>query len=148
MARRPRLPLFLGLAVLTALAHLLFIGAHLFLHYGLAIPITPLDALVWGLLAMGPLLAIALPLRQGRPRAGAALLLVIMIAGAAWNLWVHYALAGPDAVLVQDPDVWGRTYAITSQMLLAFELQGLAVGAMLVWRPEVPRPRQAEMASP
>lgn len=141
MRSRPRLPLFLGLAVLTALAHALFIAAHLLLHYGFAIPIPPLDALVWGLLALGPLLAVALPLRSERPRAGAALLLVIMVAGAAWNLWTHYATLGLDAVALQDPDVWGRAYAITSLMLVAFELQGLAVGAMLLWKPEVPRPR-------
>lgn len=146
MPRRPRLPMFLGLAVLTSLAHVLFVAAHLFLHYGLAIPVSGTEMLIWGLLALGPMLAIALPLRQGRPRTGALLLLVIMVAGAAWNLWTHYAASGADLVIAQDPDAWGRVYAITSQMLVAFELQGLAVGAMLLFRPEVPRPHA--MAAP
>jgi hypothetical protein len=144
--RRPRLPLFLGLAVLTALAHVLFVAAHLALHVGLAIPIGPLDALVWGLVATGPMVAIALPLRAGRPRLGAALLAAMMVAALAWGLYAHYAMLGPDAVAMQDPDVWGRVYAITSQMLVAFELQGLAVGAMLLVKPEVPRPAHAPSA--
>lgn len=145
VARRPRLPLFLGLAVLTVMAHLLMTAGHLGLHVVLGIP---MGAARWALavgLALAPFFALALMMR-GRPRHGAALLALLMAVAAAWLLYEHYVRPGPDALPAMRDQLGGSTYAGVLQMLLAFELQGFAAGVILILRPQAPRDaHQAEV---
>lgn len=128
--RRPRLPMMLGLALLTAIAHLLLGGLHVILHVlrgadQLALPL---------LLALAPLAAVALMLK-GRPRHGATLLTLTMLAGAFHTLYSHHWLQ------TDTPNT--AFYAGTVLMLLALELQGLSAGVMLMARPEGPRGAEA-----
>ena len=123
--RPPRLPMLLGLATLTAGAHVLAAFAHMFGGHA--------DWRDWpflSLLALAPLASIALAMLD-RPRHGAGLLVLTMGAAALWTLQSHYALLGD----TPDPPL----YAWLIHMTLAFELQGVALGALLLAKPQVPR---------
>lgn len=125
-ARRPRLPMLLGLAVLTAMAHFLMAAAHIALH--------PLgDWPLLFLLAAGPIAAVALAM-TARPRMSAALLTLGMALAAYFTLYQHFVAGGdsPGTFL----SVW------TTQLMLAFELQGTALGLLLLLKPQVPHPRE------
>jgi len=128
--RRPRLPMMLGLAVLTTLAHVLAALAHMIGGHGAG------DWPLLLLIALAPIGGVALAMR-GRPRHGAIVLALTMLAAMFWTLYSHFWLAN-DAT-----DTFA--YAWIVQMTLAFELQGAAIGLILVVRPEVPRPRDATM---
>lgn len=130
--RRPRLPMILGLAVLTVAAHLLMAAAHLVLH-----PVEDWPFLF--LLAVAPMFGAMLMLR-GRPRHGAIVVTLTMLVGAFWTLWSHFVAIGHEPAT--------RFEAGLVQMLLAFQLQGLAAGVTLVVKPQVPLPRQPETTSP
>lgn len=143
-SRRPRLPMFLGLAVLTAMTNFLLFALHAFLHAGLAVPIGAFDALVMGLLAMGPIAGVALMLR-GRPRHGAAIYTLLMLISLGQGLWGHYAEDTPDNTYYAPLDTWGQLYVGTAFMQIAFAIQGLSGGVVLLIKPEQPRPRNAEI---
>ena len=132
-ARRPRLPMMLGLAFLTTLAHLLTAAMHLAGHmargYG--------DYLLPLVFAAAPFAGVAL-MMQGRARRGAAVLMLSNRAAAWYTLYAHFWLQGD----VADTMV----YAGAVQMMLAFELQGFCAGIILLVKPEVPRPREAAAA--
>lgn len=128
--RRPRLPMMLGLALLTAAAHLLLGGLHVVLHILRSVNGIALSTL----LALAPLVGIALML-NGRPRHGAALLALTMTAGAFHTLYSHHWLQ------TDVPDT--PFYAGTVLMLLALQLQGLSAGVLLTVRPEEPRARES-----
>lgn len=124
--------MFLGLATLTVAAHLLAAGAHLAGGHAL-----PVDWPLLALLGVAPLGGIVLATWH-RPRHG-ALLLALTMSAAAWHtLYAHYWLASDAA------DPW--LYAWVVNMQLAFGLQGVALGLILLVKPEVPRPK-AEAAS-
>lgn len=126
--RRPRLPMLLGLAALTTGAHFLAAMAHLFGgHYA---PDWPFLLM----LAVAPFAGLMLAMR-GRPRHGAIVLTITMMAATFWTMYSHFWLAS-DAT-----DTFA--YAWVVQMLLAFELQGTALGLLLIVKPEVPRPRDS-----
>lgn len=146
-ARRPRLPMFLGLAVLTAMANVLVLAAHALLHVGLGVRVGGDGALLAALVALGPLVGVAL-MTRGRPRHGAALLALFMLLGVGASLWTHYAADGDENVAYARTDLWGDLYVGSSFMQVAFGLQGFAAGMILLFKPEVPRPRQAEMPAP
>jgi hypothetical protein len=139
--------MLLGLALLTVAANVVVLAFHALLHLGLALPMRAADALVLAALALGPVLAIALML-QGRPRHGAALLALLMILSLASGLLSHYAQGGPDEVAAAQRDLWGRVYATSATMQVAFALQGFALAAILLVKPEVPRPSNAEIPAP
>ena len=128
--REPRLPMMLGLTVLTVMAHLLVAATHVASHVAMGRS----GILLGILLAVAPFVGVWLILR-GRPRHGAILVTLTMAAAAAHTLYAHY-------FLTSDP-VDTTFYAWVGQMLLAFELQGFGAGATLILRPEVPRPREA-----
>lgn len=130
-SRRPRLPMLLGLAVLTTLAHLLAAGAHMFGGHGAA------DWPLLILLGLAPIGGIALAM-TGRPRHGAIILALTMFAAGAWTLFSHFLVADDLT------DTFAYTWVV--QMTLAFELQGFALGAILVIRPQAPRARDASPA--
>lgn len=122
--------MLLGLALLTTGAHVLAAGAHLVGGHA--------DWRDWpllALLALAPIAGVALMV-AGRPRHGALVLAVTMLAAACWTTYSHYLVASD----VADP----FAYAWIVQMTLAFELQGGALGLVLVVKPQVPR--QAETA--
>lgn len=121
--------MLLGLALLTTAAHVLAAAAHLVGGHA-----APADWPFLILLALAPLGGIALAVR-GRHRHGAALLALAMGAAAAWTLYSHF-VAFDDAA-----DTFA--YAWVVQMTLAFELQGTALGLMLVIKPQVPESRGA-----
>lgn len=124
--RRPRLPMLLGLAVLTAMAHFLAAAAHMAFH-----PIGDWPLLL--LLAAGPIAAVALAM-NGRARPAAGLLALAMALATYFTLYQHFVAAGD--VLDTFFSAW------LTQMLLAFELQGVALGILLLWKPQVPHPRE------
>lgn len=129
--RPPRLPMMLGLTVLTVMAHFLVAAAHLVTHFTLG-----REGILLGLLfAFAPFVGVWL-IMNDRPRHGAILVTLTMTAAAAHTLYTHY-------FLLTDP-VDTTFYAWVGQMLLAFELQGFGAGATLIIKPEVPRPREAE----
>lgn len=130
MTRRPRLPMMLGLAFLTVAAHTLVAAMHVGAHLARGADGVLLSALA----AIAPVAAMASLLR-GHARAGAAILAIVMLAGAGLTFYQHFWLAddAPDTAL----------YAGIVQMLLAFQLQGIAAGAILAVKPEQPRPRAA-----
>jgi hypothetical protein len=125
--------MMLGLAVLTVGAHVLAAAAHLLGGHA--------DWRDWPLLvllALAPLVGIVLAIR-GRPRHGAIVLALTMSAAAWWTLHSHYVSASDLA----DP----FAYAWIIQMTLAFELQGAAMGLILVAKPQVPRSRDEQTAA-
>lgn len=139
--------MILGLAALTSGAHLLVILAHALLHAGLAVALTFADAALLLLGGLGPLAGLALILR-GRPRHGAAVLTLLMLTSLAGALLLHYALDGPGHVARRQDDAWGELYAASAFMQVAFALQGATLGALLVAKPQAPRPRNAEVQAP
>lgn len=130
--RRPRLPMLLGLAVLTVAAHVLAAGAHLVGGHA-----SWRDWPLLLLLGLAPIAGVALAVR-GRPRHGAAVLAATMMAATWWTLYSHYWM--------ENDIVDTFAYAWVIQMTLAFELQGAALGLVLLVKPEAPRPRAEAMA--
>lgn len=127
---RPRLPMMLGLAVLTTMAHFLATSTHFIIH-------ATSDIRDWWLLlllALAPFVGIALTM-NGRPRHGAIVLVLSYLAAAWHTLYSHYWLL--------DDLPATKFYAGLVQMMLAFELQGMCAGIILSVKPEVPRPRAA-----
>ena len=125
--------MMLGLAFLTILAHALVASVHLAAHVQRG-----LDGVALALLlALAPFVGLGLMLR-GRPRHGAALLSVTMLAAAVHTLYAH-------AWLSDDLPASGFDAGVV-QMLLAFELQGLCAGLILLVKPEAPRPRETATA--
>lgn len=120
--------MLLGLATLTTMAHVLAAFAHVIGGH------LPADWPLLLLLALAPIGGIALAMR-GRPRHGAAILALTMLLAGAWTLYAHFWLAND----ITDTFL----YAWIVQMTLAFELQGTALGLLLIVKPEVPRPRDA-----
>lgn len=131
---RPRLPMMLGLALLTTMAHFLVAVTHLTLHVVHRVDDFALPVLLGG----APFVGVALMMR-GRPRHGAALLALTMLAGAFHTLYSHYWL------LDDAPDT--RFYAGVVQMLLAMQLQGLCAGLILIVKPEEPRAAAGGLSS-
>lgn len=119
--------MFLGLATLTVAAHVLAAVAHLAGGHG-----DPTDWPILALFAAAPIGGVVLAM-WGRPRHG-AILLVLTMGAAAWQtLYAHYWLAND----IADPPL----YAWLVNMNLAFELQGAALGLILLVKPQVPRPK-------
>ena len=118
--------MLLGLATLTAMAHFLATATHMALH---SIGDWPLLFL----LASGPIAAVALAMNQ-RPRQAAALLTLAMTLAAYFTLYQHFVSAGDIT------DTFFSAWIV--QMMLAFELQGAALGLLLLWKPQVPHPRE------
>lgn len=123
--------MLLGLAVLTTMAHFLVAAAHLTFH-----PVNDWPLLL--LLGCAPIGGIALAM-QGRPRHGAILLALTMAVGAFYTLYQHFVATGDF--------LDGFWSAWMVQMLLAFELQGMALGLTLIVKPEVPRARDPAASS-
>lgn len=136
--------MFLGLAVLTAMTNFLLFAFHAFLHVGLAVPIGALDAAALALLGAGPISGVALMLR-GRPRHGAAIYALLMAISLAQGLWTHYIVDAPDHTYYAPVDTWGQLYVGTAFMQVAFAIQGLSAGVVLLIKPEQPRPRNGEI---
>jgi hypothetical protein len=137
--RRSRLPMLLGLAVLTTMAHFLAAAVHMAFH-----PIGDWPLLL--MLAAGPIAAVALSMTApaapaatsrfgmgGRPRQSAGLLTIAMALAAYFTLYQHFVVASD--ILDTFLSAW------IVQMMLAFELQGAALGLLLLWKPQVPHPK-------
>lgn len=118
--------MLLGLATLTTMAHALAAASHLAYHGAGDWPL-------YLLLAFAPIAGPLLAMRD-RPRHGALLLAIVMIAAAWWTLYAHYWL------LDHVPDTFVAAWIV--QMMLAFEIQGAALGLLLIVKPEVPRPAE------
>lgn len=119
--------MLLGLAALTVAAHVLTALAHAAGGHS--------DWRDWPLLmllALAPIGGVMLA-SWGRPRHGAVLLALTMGAAAWYTLYSHFWLASD----VADPKLYGWLIL----MQLAFELQGGALGLMLIVKPQVPRPK-------
>lgn len=134
--RRPPLPLFLGLAVLTAMAHVLMLAAYAVAHVSLGRPVE------WGPAALlvavggaGPVLA-AWWMLTSSPRAGAALFAATMLGTGSVLFGLHYVWDTPSHVAYLADHWLDTTYATTSYMLLVLEMLGVGIGGVLAWRPE------------
>lgn len=134
--RRPPLPLFLGLAVLTAMAHLLMLAAYAVAHVGLGRPLpwgpTALVVLVAGI---GPAVAAWWMLTES-PRGGAALFAATMLGGGSVLFGLHYVWDTPSHTAYLSDHWLDTAYATTSYMLVVLEMLGVGIGGVLTWRPE------------
>jgi hypothetical protein len=134
--RRPPLPMFLGLAVLTIAAHLLVALAHAAAHLALGIVLSPWNvAYVAAFVFAAPVAAGALLMRNATA-SGALLLSSSMALAGGFGLLHHYRWAGPDNALTVALGGWGDVFAYSAYMMLTFEILGFAVGGMLVAKPE------------
>lgn len=143
-ARRPPLPPFLGLAVLTVAAHLLVAFVHGAAHVTLGIGLSLWQgAFVLAFVFVLPLVA-ARWLMHNRTRAGAALLGASMALAGGFTLLSHWRIDAADHVAHLPGGTWSALFEGTAFMLLTFEIMGFALGGALLAKPE----RRAELPAP
>lgn len=134
--RRPPLPMFLGLAVLTVMAHFLMAAVHAVALATLGIAIDQWGVFFLVLIAgVAPVIA-AYWMLTDAPRGGAALMSASMIATGALLYLLHYVWDTPANVLYLQGSWMDVLADGTAYMLLVLEILGFGVGGVLTWRPE------------
>lgn len=140
--------MFLGLAVLTAMAHVFAVAAYAVLAISLGRVVDAWPALLLALLgAAAPVLA-AWWMLDSAPRAGAALFAASMFGFGAVLFGLHYVWDTPSHVAYLE-DFWlDRAYGGAAYTLLLLEILGFGIGAVLAWRPERRVSAARETSSP
>jgi len=133
--RRPALPMFLGMALLTAVAFAFMTATHIIVHALLAVRMSTPQwmALMFVNVALMGSVAVMM---HGKARQGAALLLLTGIIGLGLELENHYFIDTPDNTNLVGVGGVATMFYMSSFLMLTFAIVAMSTGAMLVWRPE------------